>query len=166
MKKVRPLLLLGLVLGGVYLLANTGKLSLINGAGWNKKSFILEYTAFYTGCQHEERREERHAPQNRAALLERLTGEGWVITNFTAGRVALAKDVAKLCRDCQEQEFVGIYGNEIGVYAGSPEKPGPLKQVIPVDISRLPQAEIDDLRAGIVCHEAQEKWRILEGYQN
>ena len=85
MKKVRPLLLLGLVLGGVYLLANTGKLSLINGAGWNKKSFILEYTAFYTGCQHEERREERHAPQNRAALLERLTGEGWVITTSPPG---------------------------------------------------------------------------------
>ena len=49
-----------------------------------------------------------------------------------------------------EQEFVGIYGND-GVYAGSPGKPGPLKQVI--GRCRLPQAEIDDLRAGIVCHK-------------
>ncbi|HHT04681.1 MAG TPA: hypothetical protein GXZ97_00240 [Hydrogenispora sp.] len=167
MKRIGPVLLLALVLGGVHLLANTVNLSYPVMSGlWNKNSFTLEYTTFYTGCQHEERKEERHAQQKRTTLLARLTNEGWVITNFATERVELGKEVAKLCRECQEKEFVGIYGNEIGVYAGSPEKPGPLKQVIPVDISRLPQAEIDDLKAGIVCHEAQEKWRILEGYQN
>ena len=167
MKRVGPVLLLGLIFGGVYLLVSIGNLSLVNsGSIWNKKSFTLEYTAFYTGCQHEERKEEQHSQQTWTALLTRLTNEGWVITDFATDRAELGKEVAELCRECQEKEFVGIYGNEIGVYAGTPEKPGPLKQVIPVNISRLPQAEIDDLKAGIVCHEAHEKWRILEGYQN
>ncbi|NLC54044.1 MAG: hypothetical protein GX770_08785 [Firmicutes bacterium] len=166
MKRIGPVLLLGLVLGGLYLLANTGELSFVNGSVLPKRSFTLEYTTSYTGCQHEERKEERHAQSARTALLTRLTNEGWMITHFATDQVELAKEVSALCRGCEEQEFVGIYGNEIGVYAGSPEKPGPLKQVIPVNISRLPQAEIDDLRAGIVCHETQEKWRILEGYQN
>ncbi len=39
MKKVRPLLLLGLVLGGVYLRPNTGKLSLINWCRVEQKKF-------------------------------------------------------------------------------------------------------------------------------
>lgn len=166
MKRVGLVLLLGLVLGGVYLLANTGKLALVSGSVLKQKSFTLEYTAFYTGCQHEERKEECHSPRTRNELLEKLTNEGWVITSFTSERVGLEKEETKLCPGCQEQEFIGIYRNEIGVYAGSPEKPGPLKQVIPVNISRLPKAEIEDLRAGIVCRGAQEKWRILEGYQN
>lgn len=166
MKRVGPVLLLALVLGGISFLAKTGKLSLINGANLKREGFTLKYTAYYTGCQHEKSYEEDHPRQTWPELLAKLTDDGWVITNFARERVEAEKQLAKLCPQCAEKEFIGVYGNEIGVFAGSPEQPGPLKQVIPVNISRLPQAEIDDLKAGIVCDEAQDKWRILESYQN
>ncbi|NLM37171.1 MAG: hypothetical protein GX202_03475, partial [Firmicutes bacterium] len=124
MKRVGLALLLGLVLGGVYLLANTGKLSLDRGSVLRQKSFALYYTAFYTGCQHEESREEHHSPRTRDEMLAGLTKDGWAITGFTMERVELKKEVPTLCPGCQEHEFVGLYGNEIAVYAGSPEKPG------------------------------------------
>ena len=87
MKRIGPVLLLALVLGGVHLLANTVNLSYPVMSGLrNKNSFTLEYTTFYTGCQHEERKEERHAQQKRTTLLARLTNEGWVITTFATER--------------------------------------------------------------------------------
>ena len=166
MKRVSPVLLLALIFGGTYLLANPGKLSLIISPGLTRKDVIIELKTLYTECQHGEGTEAHYPPKKWAQVLEELSQAGWMITSFTTDQVAVEKKTAGLCSQCRDQEFIGIYGREIGVYAGSPDQPGPLKQVIPVDIGRLPLAEIEDLKAGIICTQAQDKWRILEGYQN
>ena len=166
MKRAGPVLLLGLVLGATYLLINSGSLSSIMGPGLKNGNFTIKYITFYTGCQHEAVTEESRPRKSRNGLLESLSKEGWIITSYVTDRAELQKEETDLCLRCREKEFVGIYGNVIGVYAGSPETPGPLKQVIPVNIRQLPPAEIKDLEEGIVCNETQDKWQILEGFQN
>lgn len=166
MKKVGPVLFLALLFGGAGLLAQNGKLSPIISRVLTREEVIVELITSYTECQHEEGVTAKYPQKKWADVLEEHSRDGWVIASFAAERVELRKKVADLCRDCREQEFIGIYGQEIGVYAGSPDQPGPLKQVIPVDIGRLPPAEIEDLRTGIICNQPQDKWRILEGYQN
>jgi len=166
MKRVGPVLLLALLFGGACLLANTGKLSLIISRVLTREEVTVEFTTLYTECQHEEGVKGNYPQKNWSTVLEELSQEGWIITSFATERVELWKKAVDLCQHCREQEFIGVYGKEIGVFAGSPDQPGPLKQVIPVDIGRLPPAEIADLRAGIICNKPQDKWRILEGYLN
>ncbi|HEY8391165.1 MAG TPA: BofC C-terminal domain-containing protein [Capillibacterium sp.] len=166
MKRVVPVLFLILLGTGAGFLARTGKLSPVLTRVINREEITAEFVTLYTQCQHEEKLTRTYPHQNWAATLEELFRDGWLITSFAAERVALQKKADDLCRTCREEEFIGIYGREIGVYAGSPEQPGPLKQIIPVDIGQLPPAEIADLRAGIICDQPQDKWRILEGYQN
>lgn len=166
MKKVVPVVLLALVLGGAFRLLTRRNLALLGSTERKKEGFSVIFTIFHSECQHKEVTEESYPPQKWAPLLEDLSEKGWLITTFATDRAELQKETEDLCSQCREKEFIGIYGNEIGVYAGSPETPGPLKQVIPVNIEQLPPAEIQDLRAGIICNEAQDKWQILEGYQN
>jgi hypothetical protein len=166
MKKVVPVILLVLVIGGICCLLTQEKLALLSSTERRKEGYSIILTVFHSECQHREVTEDNYQPQKWASLLEDFSQKGWMITSFATDHAELQKEAVGLCAQCQEKEFVGIYGNEIGVYAGSPETPGPLKQVIPVNIEQLPPAEIQDLRAGIICHEAQDKWKILEGYQN
>lgn len=165
-KRVGPVLVLGLILGCTYLLVNSGRLALVSSDHLQQEVVTFKYSTLYTGCHHEELTEKSYPQKNWAEILETQSKEGWEIKNFNSEQVELAQEVMDLCPGCQEKEFIGLYGNEIGVYAGSPDKPGPVKQVIPVNTGRLPSAEIEDLKAGIICDEAQDKWQILEGYQN
>ena len=73
---------------------------------------------------------------------------------------------SELCQVCKKQEFIGIYQDSIGVFAGRPENPGPLKEVIQVKVWNLPETEVKDLQSGIICYNEKEKLLILEGYQN
>ena len=166
MKRVGPVLFLVLLGGGAAFLAQTGQLSPVLSRVFSREEVTVELATFYTACRHEEETTEKYPQKKWAAFLEEISRDGWQITAFTTERVELKKEAADLCRSCREEEFIGLYGQEIGVYAGRPEQPGPLKQIIPVDIGRLPPAEIADLRAGIICDQPQDKWRILEGYQN
>lgn len=166
MKKVVPVLLFFLVLGGTCLWLTLGIPALPSISQRGNEGFSIIFTTFHSECQHKEVSTESYPSPKWAPVLEDLSQKGWMIANFATDHAELQKEAEGLCHRCRENEFVGIYGNEIGVYAGSPEIPGPLKQVIPVKIEQLPPAEIQDLRAGIICNEAQDKWQILEGYQN
>jgi hypothetical protein len=165
-KRLWLILLIGFILGTLYVVYDSGRNPFLPLLGKNKAPLSIRLTSTYASCRHEEVVEETIAHDQWEAGLDSLIADGWELKRISPVRVELGKELFALCTDCREKEFIGIYGDEIGVYAGSPERPGPLKQVIPVKIGKLPAEEVADLRAGIVCEETKEKLLILESYQN
>ncbi len=166
MKRLWLILLLGFILSAVYVLYDSGRKLFLPLFVMGKASYNMQLTTFYASCRHEETTEEAIASEQWEGRLNTLEEDGWELKRISPVKVELRKELFALCPDCREKEFIGIYGDEIGVYAGSPERPGPLKQIIPVKIERLPAEEVEDLRAGIVYQETKEKFLILESYQN
>ncbi len=166
MRRLGPLMLIGFLLGILYMFLNTEKspfLPMFNNDGEN---ISMKITVFYTSCCHEETVNRSLSKNEWEQMLATLKKDGWELKRSSIGEVELNKELLELCTGCKKQEFIGIYQDEIGVYAGTPKKPGPLKQVIPVKIAQLPEEEVNDLREGIVCQETRDKLLMIEGYQN
>ncbi|NLW56839.1 MAG: hypothetical protein GX050_09575 [Firmicutes bacterium] len=148
MKRLRLVLLLGFILGALYVVYDSGRNPFLPLLGISKTPFNMRLISFYASCRHEEAAEEAIRHDQWEVMLDTLIEDGWELKRISPTEVELGKEFFALCPDCREKEFIGIYGDEIGVYAGSPERPGPLKQVIPVKIGKLPAEEVNDLRAG------------------
>lgn len=166
MKRLGLVLLIGFIFGALYVVIDSGGNPFLPLLSKGKEPFNMELTSYYVSCRHEEVAEQRISHDQWEEVLDALIEDGWELKRISQTEVELGKELFALCTGCREQEFIGIYGDEIGVYAGSPERPGPLKEVIPVKIGRLPTEEVNDLQAGIVCQEIKEKLLILESYQN
>ena len=166
MKMLGPVMLIGFILGILYIVVNTGKNPFLPMFNHEHENINMKFTVFYASCRHEETIDQKSSKNHWEQMLETLSKDGWELNKRSKGEVELSKELLELCTGCKKQEFIGIYQDEIGVYAGTPENPGPLKQVIPVKIARLPEEEVNDLKEGIICQETRDKLLIIEGYQN
>ena len=79
-------------------------------------------------------------------------------------RLFILKKNLFFCHDCRLYEFLGTYEGKIGVFHGTPEKKGPLKEVVAIDISELPVKERKDLEEGIPVNDTVEKLLYFESY--
>lgn len=68
-----------------------------------------------------------------------------------------------LCDSCRTNQFLGVNDQWIAVFRGTPGKPGPITEKIPLNLSNLPEAEIKDLKKGIPFQDGKEKLQLLEG---
>lgn len=67
------------------------------------------------------------------------------------------------CRSCDTHQFLGIHDQNVVVRYGTPDKPGPIRETLQINIHRLPNSERDDLMRGICFHHNKEKLQIIEG---
>ncbi len=126
----------------------------------------VKFSNIYLDCDHNETVDLSLVKGEWRRIKKNLLNEGWEMQEPSQEQVKLVLSVSGLCRICKKQEFIGIYQDNIGVYAGRPGNPGPLKEVIQVKVWNLPETEVEDLQAGIICYNEKEKLLILEGYQN
>jgi hypothetical protein len=67
------------------------------------------------------------------------------------------------CDSCRHHQFLGIRGQNIVVLKGTPRKPGPVREILKININKLPASERDDLIRGIPFQNDKEKLQIIEG---
>ena len=126
----------------------------------------IKFRNLYLNCDHNETVALSLAVGEWRRIKKNLLTEGWELHESSDDQVNMVLKRSELCQVCKKQEFIGIYQDSIGVFAGRPENPGPLKEVIQVKVWNLPETEVKDLQSGIICYNEKEKLLILEGYQN
>jgi len=116
-------------------------------------------------CGHESLKAGQFAPQqiglDRAAFEKEAIG--YQIEEFGAKQVILSRRQALLCDNCKSGEFIGILNGYVSVFAGTPQKPGPMLEATRIPVARLPQPERIKLENGIPVKNVSERLQILEG---
>lgn len=116
-------------------------------------------------CGHESITAGQFAAQqigmDRAAFEKEVIG--YQIEEFGAEQVVLARRQVLLCNDCKSGEFIGILNGYVSVFAGTPQKPGPMLEATRIPVARLPQSERIKLENGIPVKNVGERLQILEG---
>lgn len=82
------------------------------------------------------------------------------VNNQTFAYIERSQD---LCDSCRENQFLGLAGQQLAVFRGTPSKSGPITERIVLDLRKLPEAEVEDLKKGIPFKDGKEKLQILEG---
>ncbi len=67
------------------------------------------------------------------------------------------------CRSCRENHFLGLHGQEVVVYRGTPLQPGPILEKVMLKTNLLPEAELKDLQSGIPFRDSRDKLQLIEG---
>ncbi|HBL51558.1 MAG TPA: hypothetical protein DER58_06940 [Firmicutes bacterium] len=104
---------------------------------------------------------EQQIGMDRAAFEKEVTG--YQIEEFGVKQVILARRQALLCDSCKSGEFIGILNGYVSVFAGTPQKPGPMLEATRIPVARLPQSERLKLKNGIPVKDVGERLQILEG---
>ncbi|MGI5853075.1 MAG: BofC C-terminal domain-containing protein [Bacillota bacterium] len=116
-------------------------------------------------CGHESLTTGQFMPQQiglgRAAFEKETVG--YQIEEFSTDQVVLLRRHTLLCNDCKSGEFIGILNGYVSVFAGTPQKPGPILETTRIPVSRLPQSERIKLESGIPVNNISERLHILEG---
>jgi len=128
-----------------------------------EKTLSLEIIDLYLECRHIVTR-QREITEDALPEFLREINKNRVISGYTGEELVLTGEIPGLCPVCQEKEFIGIYQGYIAVYAGRPDRPGPVKKMTSIKIQGLPEREIIDLEAGIIFNGEEEKLLILEAY--
>lgn len=126
------------------------------------ESITVQVTDLYLGCQHTEEYSKVIKSEELSTLLKEV--EDWEIKRVDKKNLILTRKNNGLCPICRQEEFLGIHGENIVIYFGRPDRPGPVKEVTPIKILSLPEKEIADLKRGVVFKDQKEKLLILEGY--
>lgn len=66
------------------------------------------------------------------------------------------------CASCQKHHFLVIDGQKMVVRRGTPFKPGPISEIIQINVAKLPNSERKDLNHGIPFVDEKEKLQIIE----
>lgn len=116
-------------------------------------------------CGHESLTASQFTSQqigmDRAAFEKEALG--YQIEEFGAEQVILSRRQALLCDSCKSGEFIGIVNGYVSVFAGTPQKPGPMLEATRIPAARLPQSERTKLENGIPVKNVSERLQILEG---
>lgn len=89
--------------------------------------------------------------------------EGWRLERQHGSIILLQREEEDLCPICLMEEFMGTHQGKVVIYHGRPDRMGPVKETLPINIHDLPAPETRDLERGIVIHDAKEKLLLLEG---
>ncbi|HEY8344363.1 MAG TPA: BofC C-terminal domain-containing protein [Bacillota bacterium] len=117
---------------------------------------------YYLRCHHNTVKVLTIQEEDYHSFLSELTCD-WEARGVADERT-LTKRLNTLCDNCQHQEYLGIYQDYVAVYHGTPDCPGPVKEVTGIRVSGLPENEVLDLKTGVPCRETEEKLLILESY--
>ncbi len=123
--------------------------------------WILESQKLHTICGHlESKRTEYHL---EAAFKAVIKNHAKQVKKENSQSYTYLESNHDLCYSCRENQFLGLNGEEIAVFRGTPSKPGPITEKIAIDLNKLPEAEVEDLKKGIPFQDGKEKLQLLEG---
>lgn len=125
----------------------------------------IEVRTVYTVCGH--RRENgRASPSVLGLLAGRAAGArygDWRVDYKDDRLLRLTYERNELCPACRRLRFLGVSEGFVAVFRGTPGRRGEMVEVTQIPVSRLPRAELLDLRRGIAIRDERERLEILEG---
>lgn len=125
------------------------------------QKWILESQKLHTICGHvESTRTEYHKEEPFMAVIKNYSSQVKKVNDQSYTYLESSHD---LCDTCQKNQFLGLDGQGLAVFRGIPNKPGPITERIAIDLNKLPEAEIKDLKKGIPFEDGKEKLQLLEG---
>lgn len=121
----------------------------------------------YTGCGHI-LTEKKELPGVQQGLTLKQLADLYPAWNVTAVKdnVWLKASHPGLCPTCKQRLYVGLAGEEVAVFYGTPGGPSELKEHTGISAAGLPQDALLDLKAGIPIENQEQLSQILEGLMN
>ncbi len=113
-------------------------------------------------CGHQETEQTTFTDQSqlRTALAKKLKNRS---LNKKGNGYEYTITSKNFCQSCREKHFLGLHGQEIVVYRGTPLKPGPILEKVMLKTTLLPEAELKDLQSGIPFRDSRDKLQLIEG---
>ncbi|NLY74625.1 MAG: hypothetical protein GX075_04910 [Firmicutes bacterium] len=125
------------------------------------RKWVLESRKLYTMCGHTVSKRTEY--QLEKPFKSVIVNHSRQIVKENDGLYVYYEENQDLCDSCLKNQFLGIEGQRIAVYRGTPDKPGPIMEKIALNLNKLPEAEIEDLKKGIPFKDGKEKLHLLEG---
>ena len=123
--------------------------------------WILDSQKLHTICGHlESKRTEYVKEGSFKAIIKNYSKQVEKVNNQSYRYLERSYD---LCNSCRNNQFLGLNGQRIAVFRGTPDNPGPIMEQIEIDLSKLPMEEKEDLKKGIPFRDGKEKLQLLEG---
>ena len=124
------------------------------------QKWVLESQKLYS-CGHiVSKRAEYLKKGPFETVIKDYAGQVKKVDNQTYAYLEKSQD---LCDSCSKNQFLGIVGRQLAVFRGTPDNPGPVTEKITLNLRKLPEAEIEDLKKGIPFRDGKEKLQLLEG---
>ncbi len=124
--------------------------------------WFLKLDKIYTLCGHTESEEKKFSSE-KMLNKEVLNLQDYILKKISGHRRVYIQEIPEFCASCQKNRFLGILDEKIVVFSGTPKKPGPVKEEIPILIEDLPKLELEDLKKGIPFKDNKEKLLLIEG---
>ena len=124
------------------------------------QKWVLESQKIYA-CGHvESKRAEYPKKGPFETVIKEYAKQVEKVNNQTYAYTERSQD---LCDSCRENQFLGLAEQQLAVFRGTPGNPGPITERIVLNLKKLPEAEVEDLKKGIPFKDGKEKLQILEG---
>lgn len=123
--------------------------------------WILKTSKLFLGCGHTEITETRFPSEAR--LKAALPGDPGRPAKKEGYTFSCPISVDEFCLSCKNNQFLCVRDQNVVIIRGTPEKPGPVVEKTSIKVTRLPEAEIADLKKGIPFRNGKEKLQLIEG---
>lgn len=90
---------------------------------------------------------------------------GWTIDKFDSQEVAMSLKVDSYCREHANNMFLGVKDGFVAVFAGRPGPKAIVREVTRIPVQQLSDADLAELKQGLVVKSREELLRTLEGMQ-
>ncbi len=124
------------------------------------QKWVLESQKTYACGHKESKRAEYHKKGPFETVIKNYAKHIKKINNQTFAYIERSED---LCDSCRANQFLGLADQQLAVFRGTPGNPGPITEKIVLNLKKLPEAEVEDLKKGIPFQDGKEKLEILEG---
>lgn len=124
------------------------------------EKWILESKKLYSCGHMVSKRAEYLRKGPFESVIKDYAGQVNKVDNRTFAYLEESQD---LCDSCCKYQFLGIAGQQLAVFRGTPDNPGPITERIVLNLKKLPKAEVEDLKKGIPFRDGKEKLQLLEG---
>lgn len=125
------------------------------------QKWILESQKLHIICGHmDTKRAEYHKKGPFETVIKNYSKHVKKVNNQTYIYLERSQD---LCGSCRQNQFLGLVGEGLAVFRGTPANPGPITEKIILNLNKLPEEEIEDLKKGIPFQDGKEKLQLLEG---
>lgn len=128
--------------------------------GTSAQTWVLEIQKKYACGHMESKRTEYPKKGPFETVIKDYAEHVNRVNNQTFAYLEISQD---LCDSCRENQFLGLDGQQLAVFRGTPSNPGPITERIVLNLKKLPAAEVEDLKKGIPFQDGKEKLQLLEG---
>lgn len=127
-----------------------------------KEASILEIRLEHPLCGHTEIKRINYQSKERyQAELRRISD--YRVLKGKGDRLIYVCKGSDLCDSCQNHFFMGISGEKVVIFRGTPAKRGPVMEATDITAKLLPKVEKIDLEKGIPVKDDKEKLQLIEG---